>query len=99
MFDDRHTDRRGQVLKDKLLTLQENKGVKCCKFASLCMSLDDETRTALLSATIAPGVSVKSLQRVLAEEGHSIGATTLLDARACLTGKNSNCNKCLPELR
>lgn len=87
------------MLKDKLLNLQENGSVKACKFAKVCMSLDDETRIALLSAMLAPGVSARAISNTLAEEGLQIGATTLLEARGCVKKTNIKCGKCLPELR
>jgi hypothetical protein len=87
------------MLKDKLLNLQESGSSKQCKFATVCISLDDETRLALLSAMLAPGVSARAISNTLSEEGINIGATTILEARGCVKKTNAKCGKCLPELR
>lgn len=80
------------MLSEKLNQLAKQAGIAAqCKFGTVCGSLDDTSRNALISATKNTGIPVKRISNALEEEGVLIGTTTLREARLCLTGAKSPC--------
>jgi len=77
------------MLSEKILLLQQSGR---CQFAIVAEAMSKDDRAALIDAVITQSVSMRALERLLADEGIRIGRDSLNKARYCAT--NSRTCKC-----
>lgn len=72
------------MLSDKILLLQQNgRTGKACQFAVVAGAMPEADKVALVDALVTQSVSLRALERLLADEGAPIGRDSLAKARIC----------------